>query len=67
MKLTKTQIKALKALSTGRANGKFMPMTLLQLVALGYVRKEMPVAGWNWMFAITDAGRAAFQEKDQQP
>ncbi|QIG76656.1 hypothetical protein EVC28_032 [Rhizobium phage RHph_I1_23] len=59
MTLTKTQRKALLQLSTGRVNGKFMPMTLGQLVALGYAQKEMSVTGWHWMFAITDAGRAA--------
>lgn len=59
MSLTKTQRKALLQLSTGRVNGKFMPMTLGQLVALGYAEKEMSVTGWHWMFAITDAGRSA--------
>lgn len=56
MKLTKTQIRALRQLSTGRVNGKYMPMTLLQLVAQGYAAKEMSITGWHWMFAITPAG-----------
>lgn len=59
MSLTKTQIKALTQLSNGRVNGKFMPMTLSQLVALGYAKKEMSVTGWHWIFSITDIGRVA--------
>ncbi|KQS90336.1 hypothetical protein [Rhizobium sp. Leaf386] len=66
MSLTKTQLKALTQLSKGRVNGKFMPMTLSQLVALGYAQKEMSVAGWHWVFAITDAGRAALNPSPQQ-
>ena len=63
MKLTKTQHKALAKRSASRENGKYMPMTLMQLVALGYAKKEMSVTGWHWMFAITDAGRAALNEE----
>lgn len=60
-KLTKTQSRALNQLSTGRVNGKYMPVTLLQLVALGYAKKEMSAIGWHWMFAITEAGRAVVE------
>lgn len=59
MTITKTQRRALIKLSKGRVNGKFMPMTLSQLVALGYARKEMSVTGWYWLFAITDDGLSA--------
>lgn len=64
-KLTKMQRKALIKLSAGRVSGKYMPMTLLQLVALGYAEKEMSVTGWHWMFAITGAGRAALSEAQE--
>lgn len=66
MSLTKTQRKALIRLSMGRVNGKYMPMTLVQLVALGYAQKEMSVTGWHWMFAITEAGRAALSPAPSQ-
>lgn len=64
---TKPQLKALKALSTGRVKGKFMPMTLTQLVALGYAKKELSVIGLHWMFTITDAGRSALAASEARP
>lgn len=42
-------------------------MTLNQLVALGYAKKEMSVTGWHWMFAITDDGRAALAATEPPP
>lgn len=67
VKLTKTQIRALTQLSAGRVGGKYMPLTVLQLVSLGYAKKEMSVTGWHWMFAITDAGRAALDASEARP